>query len=273
MSDKARFLAWNLGMPLAVACATFVLFDLTSLDELISNALYYPAHAFPFAHDRLFENITHRWARVIPNWTGAAAIIGLLLSFIWPMLQARSEGRGVGRLERWGIARWLRTALLYRKDFLFITVALAVTTGAIHFLKSHTGVFCPVETTLYGGLHDRKEWFENFSLLHTAGAGRCWPGGHASGGFAMVALYFVACRHRWPHARMVLFASLALGALYGTTRVLQGWHFMSHTLWSGIIVWLGALLTALAFYGWQALALPARDPMLQVDRNRSARTT
>jgi membrane-associated PAP2 superfamily phosphatase len=70
----------------------------------------------------------------------------------------------------------------------------------------------------------------------------------------MVALYFVARRHQWRHARAILYASMVLGAIYGTTRVLQGWHFMSHTFWAGVIVWIGALLTALAFYGWRQLA-------------------
>lgn len=49
-----------------------------------------------------------------------------------------------------------------------------------------------------------------------------------------------------------------LGLVYGTTRVLQGWHFMSHTLWAGIFVWLTTWLTALFCYGRPALqGLPA----------------
>jgi membrane-associated PAP2 superfamily phosphatase len=46
--------------------------------------------------------------------------------------------------------------------------------------------------------------------------------------------------------------------VYGTTRVLQGWHFMSHTFWAGILVWFSALFTALAFYGRRVLELPLR---------------
>jgi membrane-associated PAP2 superfamily phosphatase len=106
-----------------------------------------------------------------------------------------------------------------------------------------------VETTLYGGDMPRQEWYENFNLLHEAGAGRCWPGGHASGGFTLVALYFVALRYRWRHASTLFWASMILGCIYGTTRVVQGWHFMSHTFWAGIFVWLSTLLTAMAFYG------------------------
>lgn len=62
-----------------------------------------------------------------------------------------------------------------------------------------------------------------------------------------------------------------LGLIYGTTRVLQGWHFMSYMLWAGIFVWLTTWLTALCCYGrpalqgWPALTptpRPARLPAL-----------
>jgi membrane-associated phospholipid phosphatase len=94
---------------------------------------------------------------------------------------------------------------------------------------------------------------ENFSLWNKAGDGRCWPGGHASSGFTLLALYFVALRHRWMHARKLLVAILLVGFVYGTIRVLQGWHYMSHTFWAGIFVWLTTWATALVFYGRHAL--------------------
>ena len=117
-------------------------------------------------------------------------------------------------------------------------------------------MYCPIETTQYAGKIEHKEWYQNFDLLKVAGSGRCWPGGHASGGFTMLALYFVARRYRWRYSKAVLYGSLLLGFVYGTTRVLQGWHYMSHTFWSGIFVWLACLLTALAFYGRARLELP-----------------
>jgi membrane-associated PAP2 superfamily phosphatase len=255
-SGKTRFFAWNLGLPLAIGLAIFMIFDLTSLDEAISNWLYYPEGAFPFGHDRFFENLTHRWPRIIPNWTGEAALIGSVLSFVWPLLKPDRHGVLLRRLETWRIAPVLRFTARNRRDFLFVVIAFAITTAVIHFFKSHTSIYCPVETTLYGGIQEKKEWFENFNLFHEAGAGRCWPGGHASGGFTMLALYFVARRHQWRYAKATLYAALALGAIYGTTRIFQGWHFMSHTFWAGVIVWISTLLTALAFYGWQQLAQP-----------------
>ncbi|WP_374005057.1 phosphatase PAP2 family protein [Pseudomonas cichorii] len=244
----------NVGIPLLLAALVFVIFDLTELDVTLSNLLYDPVtQVFPFQHDRLFENLTHRWPRIIPDWTGELAIIGALLSFVWPRLKADKHQRLIATLERLRIARVLKFLARHRRDFIFVVVAFAITTGMVHYFKSHTSVYCPVETTLYGGTQEKKEWFENFNLLHEAGKGRCWPGGHASSGFTLLALYFVARRYRWRHARKLLGWVLLLGMVYGTTRVLQGWHFMSHTFWSGILVWLTMLLTALFFYGRPAL--------------------
>lgn len=257
---KHQFYLINIGLPLFLALSIFVVFDLTQLDVTISNLLYNAdSHTFWLEHNKLFEDITHRWARIIPNWTGEAAIVGALLSFLWPRFDADKHRRMIALLERTQVARLLKFCTRHRRDFLFLIFSFAITTGVIHYFKSHTSIYCPIETTLYGGTMEKKEWFENFTLLHEAGEGRCWPGGHASGGFTMLTLYFVARRYRWRHAKALLYWTLMLGMVYGTTRVLQGWHFMSHTFWAGILVWFSALFTALAFYGRRVLELPLRE--------------
>lgn len=257
--SRRDFYLINLGLPLLLAAVVFLLFDLTSLDRLISNLLLDPASGqFPLLHNQWFEKATHKWPRILPNWTGELAVIGSLLSFIWPRFAAYPQSTASRMLNTWRIAAVLRLTTRYRRDWLFVVVAFALSTTVIHYLKSHTSVYCPVETTLYGGSELRQEWFENFTWLDKAGAGRCWPGGHASSGFTLLALYFVARRHRWAHARKLLVAVLLLGLVFGTTRVLQGWHYMSHTFWAGIFVWLTTWLTALFFYGRLALQAPAR---------------
>ncbi len=248
MSPRARFYRDNLGIALLLALLVFCLFDLTNIDRVISNALLDPSTGeFILRRSQLFETLTHKWPRVLPDWTGELAIIGALLSFIWPRLAEYPQG--VRFAEQARLAPLLRFTTTYRRDLFFVIVAFALTTGVIHYLKAHTSVYCPVETTLYGGKQLRYEWFENFTLLHKAGDGRCWPGGHASSGFTLLALYFIARRYRWQHAKALLCAILVLGIVFGTTRVLQGWHYMSHTFWAGIFVWLSTLLVALVFYG------------------------
>ena len=252
---RITFYRRNLGIPVLLGLLVFVAFDLTGLDRTLS-AFFYDAAAgsFPVRHSELFERVTHKWPRVIPDWTGGLAIIGALLSFIWPLLM-KYDRSGDARhvLGSLRLTSVLRFTARQRVDFLFVIVAFAVCTGMVHFLKNHTSVYCPVETTLYGGPHVHREWFETFSLWGQAGPGRCWPGGHASSAFSLFAVYFVARRHCWRYSPALLGGVIVLGLIYGTTRVMQGWHFMSHTLWSGIIVWLCTLLVALCFYGRPAL--------------------
>lgn len=254
---KSGFYAYNFGIPLLCAALVFMMFDMTGIDIAISNLLFDPqTQTFPIDKIHFFEKLTHKWARIIPDWTAEIALIGALLSVIWPLVNPQKRPRLGAFLQRSKVAPLLRFCAEHRRDFLFVVVAFAVCTGVIHFLKSHTSVYCPIETTLYGGKMPHIEWYQNFQLFREAGSGRCWPGGHASGGFTMLALYFVARRYQWRLSKAILWGSLLLGFIYGTTRVLQGWHYMSHTLWAGIFVWLACLLTAMAFYGWARLALP-----------------
>jgi membrane-associated PAP2 superfamily phosphatase len=250
MSARVRFYGLTVGIPVLLAVLVFCLFDLTNLDRSISNLLLDPATGdFYVRHTAWFETVTHKWPRVIPDWTGELALIGALLSFAWPRVAANPQSALMRFFLRVRFVPALRFTHTYQRDFWFVVVAFALTTGVIHFLKSHTSVYCPVETTLYGGTELRTEWYENFTLLHKAGDGRCWPGGHASSGFTLLALYFVALRYRWRHAKALLVGILTLGLVLGTARVLQGWHYMSHSLWSAVFVWLSNLLMALVVYG------------------------
>lgn len=258
-STRVDFYLRILGLPLILAVLTFLVFDLTDLDRMFSNLFYDPvAGVFPIGQSHLFERITHKWTRIIPDWTGELAIIGALLSFVCSLLEKYRETGPARYIMGSRVAMPLKFLRRHRLDFFFVIVAFALSTGVIHFLKSHTSIYCPVETTLYGGTQLHKEWFENFTLWREAGAGRCWPGGHASSAFSLFALYFIARRYRWQYSNLLLAGVIVLGFIYGTTRVLQGWHYFSHTLWAGIFVWLSTLLVALFFYGRSALQQPIR---------------
>ncbi len=189
LSARSGFYVRYLGLPLLLALLTFLAFDVTDLDRLFSNLFYDPvAGVFPVGHNHLFERITHKWARIIPDWTGELAVIGALLSFVWPCIvkfKATRPGQYLVRSRTAAPLQWLQQ---HRLDFFFVIVAFALSTGLIHYLKSHSSIYCPVETTLYGGSETRKEWYENFNSWGEAGAGRCWPGGHASSAFSMFAV-------------------------------------------------------------------------------------
>jgi len=84
--------------------------------------------------------------------------------------------------------------------------------------------------------------------------GHCFPGGHASAGFSLLAFYFAGLALRKPAlARAGLCGGLAAGMVFGLTRMAQGAHFLSHILWAALVCW----LVMLALY--VAVVAPPQD--------------
>lgn len=68
--------------------------------------------------------------------------------------------------------------------------------------------------------------------------GRCWPSGHAGTGFVFIAFYFALKDVRPRAAAGALLFAVAFGLLCGAVRVMEGAHFVSHVLVTGIVDWL-----------------------------------
>lgn len=78
----------------------------------------------------------------------------------------------------------------------------------------------------------------------------CFPAGHASAGFALMAFYFVGRARRQPLLAWAgLATGLVAGSLLGFGRMLQGAHFLTHTLWAGLVCWAVILILYLAVIG------------------------
>jgi membrane-associated PAP2 superfamily phosphatase len=68
--------------------------------------------------------------------------------------------------------------------------------------------------------------------------GRCFPGGHASAGFALMAFYFAWRDTDATLARWFLGVALVAGMVMGWTQMMRGAHFLSHNIWSAWVVWM-----------------------------------
>jgi membrane-associated PAP2 superfamily phosphatase len=69
---------------------------------------------------------------------------------------------------------------------------------------------------------------------------KSWPAGHASGGFALLSLFFLF-KSRRNQKRAVIIA-LSIGFSMGIYKMLIGDHFLSHTIITMLIAWLIILL-------------------------------
>jgi membrane-associated PAP2 superfamily phosphatase len=211
-TDNSRPLCKWLAIGLPLGLMALLLLEPSQLDFAISDLFYQPGAGFIGKHSFFLEVILHDRAKQVVILSAVLALVGLLLSCVY------------------------RPWAALRRPLSMLALALALCSGIVSPVKNLTGVHCPWDLTRYGG----KETYSPL-LGERAPAikpGRCWPGGHATSGFALFALYF-ALRDRKPRlARGMLWFALGLGAVFSLGRTMQGAHFLSHNLWTAVFDWL-----------------------------------
>ena len=212
--QPARFYLLHLGGVLLLAALCLMIVEQFRIDRWVSNLFFDPVRGrFPLRDDWFLEKVMHVGARNAIVGLGLLVLAGWIASF---------------RLKR--LAKW-------RPLLLFLLVAMVSSSSVIGLIKSVSGKYCPYELEQYGGTSHFVGLFER--LPQGVKPGKCWPGGHASAGFCLLAFYFAAVKiGRRFMAASLLAASLLLGFVLGMGRVAQGAHFVSHNLWSALICWL-----------------------------------
>jgi membrane-associated PAP2 superfamily phosphatase len=139
----------------------------------------------------------------------------------------------------------------WRAPLVFFCATVALTTLMVALLKMTSAHSCPWDLREFGGATD---WFPLFDVpVSPIGPGHCWPGGHAAGGFSLVAGYFAFRGSHRIIARVALAVALGLGLLMSFVQIARGAHFLSHNLWSFWVAWLCSLVI---FLIWRMLHAP-----------------
>ena len=205
-----------LGIVLAV-------FDLTSADLAVQDCLY---------------NFTeHQWLirkyDMIPRWVFYHGPKVLLIAF--------GVACGLGLLSSFFRERHRRL----RRPCLLMLLSLTILPLTISAGKQVSNVYTPRQVVRYGGDKPYVRTLERYPAGWKAGKkahkpGKGFPAGHASGGFALMMLYF-ACRRR---SRRIagLILGLTAGWVMGTYQTVIGQHYLSHTLVTMLVAWILILL-------------------------------
>lgn len=127
-------------------------------------------------------------------------------------------------------------------------LAMALASLAVSLLKAASAHSCPWELSEFGGDAAFFRLLDAVPLL--SGSGRCFPGGHASGGFTLMALYFYWRGSHPARARLALAAGLMVGGLMGLVQMARGAHFLSHNLFSAYVVWCVSVAVFAVYDGW-----------------------
>ena len=129
----------------------------------------------------------------------------------------------------------------YKKGLLIVVLSAILVPVVVGGLKKYTNMPCPKNEMHYGGIYPKIKVWEKFpTTFHLEKKVKCWPAGHASGGFALLSLFFLF-KSRNNKVLAVVFA-LVMGWSMGTYKMLIGDHFLSHTVLTMIIAWFVILL-------------------------------
>ncbi|WP_100067611.1 phosphatase PAP2 family protein [Shewanella benthica] len=128
----------------------------------------------------------------------------------------------------------------YRRSLICLFISVLSSILLVKFIKDFTHVSCPWDVMLFGGSVPYVPIFN--ALPEGAQLGQCFPGGHSSGGYAWVALYYFFLQKKPQYRKLGLAFGLCLGGLFSLTQQLRGAHFFSHGIWSLAIAWFVASL-------------------------------
>jgi len=215
MSIKTQFL-----LTLASLLAVFFLFEFTPVDMMVEDSFY--------------NSDLHAWLlpRQKDTWTALLFYVGMKLSIIL-------FGLGMLALYIYSFRSSAKGVKLYRNGLLTLVLSLILVPSMIGVLKTVSDVPWPCDILRYGGE------YPYFQVLDTKPIEilkqfRCFPAGHASGGFALMSLFFLFKRRE--NRLIGVGLGLTFGWSMGLYKMFIGDHYLSHTLISMILAWLIILL-------------------------------
>ncbi|WP_260513268.1 phosphatase PAP2 family protein [Serratia fonticola] len=207
-SLPASFYRWQ-AFGLMLAALLFIWLSRNEqLDWAVSNYWYdATSQRFPWQNNYWLDLINHRLLKI-------SVIAGAVLALFWG---------------------------IYRRNARLIVAMLLIGIGplVVGILKATSTHSCPWDLLEYGGKAMSFPLFGSTPAF--PGPGRCFPGGHASSGFAVMALFFLFYPQRPRLAYWCWLGGITLGMLMGFGQIMRGAHFLSHNLWAGWWVWFSQL--------------------------------
>ncbi|MCK9453918.1 phosphatase PAP2 family protein [Sulfurimonas sp.] len=122
----------------------------------------------------------------------------------------------------------------YRRGLLIVWLSIVVIPLVIGILKSVTNVPCPCDSQHFGGEYPYIRVLESIPQ-EIIKKFKCYPAGHASGGFALMSLFFLFKEQK--NRYIALVTAITIGWSMGLYKMLMGHHYISHTAITMILAW------------------------------------
>ncbi|HEY0562882.1 MAG TPA: phosphatase PAP2 family protein [Methylophilus sp.] len=189
-----------------------LVYPTTGLDQRLIAPYFDAAHQqFSLKHHWLLESILHNGLKYCLLVVALSTLLISLIGNLYAPYKA------------------------HQSRLLLVFVMMLTSTGLVALIKHNSMHGCPNDLIQYGGTLPYLQLFDALPL--GTAMGKCFPGGHASGGFALMAFYIVFRDVEPKFSQAMLMLALSLGMVMGWAQMMRGEHFLSHTLWSGWLVW------------------------------------
>lgn len=140
-----------------------------------------------------------------------------------------------------------KTIIEYKKGLLIVLFSAIIVPITIGSLKAVSNTPCPKNIEVFGGEYPNIKVFESYpSDFIQENKVKCWPAGHASGGFALLSLFFLLKTKR--NKILIISSSFIIAWSMGLYKMLIGDHYLSHTIITMLIAWLEILIIAKLLY-------------------------
>lgn len=205
--------------------AVFLVFEWTDADLWIQD-FFYNAAQQSWLWDKqepVLKLVLYKGPKALLILLALALIVGLSLLRFSPFVQR------------------------HRQAMIIVLASLIVVPILVGWIKASTNTACPVALQQYGGEIPYIKVMQSYPHGQTpAAVQKCFPAGHASGGFALLSLVFF---FRTRKEQLIAgCAALSLGWLMGNYKMVIGDHFFSHTLITQGLAWFVTCLIAKCTY-------------------------
>jgi len=147
----------------------------------------------------------------------------------------------------------------YKKGLIILLLSSIFVPTIVGSLKAITNTPCPCNIEHFGGAYPDIKVFDKYpeDFIQKSKA-KCWPAGHASGGFALMSLFFLFKKPK--HQKIALIGTIILAWSMGTYKMLLGDHFLSHTIITMLLAWIIILIIVkfISFKQRQILEKPTK---------------
>ena len=135
-----------------------------------------------------------------------------------------------------------KVVIAYKKGLIIVILSAIFIPNIAGELKKITNMPCPKNEIHYGGVYPSTKVWEHYpkEFKQPSSSIRCFPAGHASGGFALLSLFFLFKTRR--NKILAIVGALTVGWSMGLYKMLIGGHFLSHTVITMILAWLIILI-------------------------------